>query len=223
MDSWVIDCDQNHAKCADLKNRETLMPTRLLDLSSLPTRQDMIGHESDWQALFSSGSCRLIENAPGTTGRYVALSYCWGNNLAYTTTSGNLQTHKEEGGIRFKQLPKTLKDALIMVRYLGLDLLWADCVCIIQDDKDDWEQEAAQMANVYSNAYLTLAATRAAHCGEGFLQQRKVHGGQIIHFEDESGEFDLHFDYDDCTASPGSFETVVPQPLRLQRVSCSQQ
>jgi hypothetical protein len=110
-----------------------------------------------------------------------------------------------------------------MVRYLGLDLLWADCVCIIQDDKDDWEQEAAQMANVYSNAYLTLAATRAAHCGEGFLQQRKVHSGHIVHFEDESGEFDLHFDYDDCTASPGSFETVVPQPLRLQRVSCSQQ
>jgi hypothetical protein len=82
MDSWVVDCDQNHAKCADLKNRKTLTPTRLLDLSSLPSRQDMIGHESDWQALFSSGSCRLIENAPGTTGRYVALSYCWGNNLA---------------------------------------------------------------------------------------------------------------------------------------------
>jgi hypothetical protein len=35
-----------------------------------------------------------------------------------------------------------------MVRYLGIDHLWADCVCIIQDDKDDWEHEAAQMAEV---------------------------------------------------------------------------
>jgi hypothetical protein len=106
-----------------------------------------------------------------------------------------------------------------MVRYLGLDHLWADCVCIIQDDKIDWEHEAAQMADVYSNAYLTVAATRAAHCGEGFLQARKVDVGEIVHYEDESGEFDLYFNYNDCRAFPGSIETVVNQPLRLQRVS----
>ena len=75
------------------------------------------------------------------------------------------------------------------------------------------------MANVYSNGYLTIAATRATHCGEGFLQPRKVHIGQSVHVEDQEGSFELFFKYDDCTASPGSMETVIRQPLRVQRVS----
>jgi hypothetical protein len=185
-------------------------------------RQDMVEDPTQWHALFHNGSCTLVENASGTNGRYVALSYCWGKSLPYTTTSKNLRTHTQDGGISFRVLPKTLQDALIMVRFLGLDYLWADCLCIIQDDKDDWEHEAARMADVYSNAYLTLAATRAAHCGEGFLQPRKVEVGQKVHFEDQSGEFDLYFEYDDCTASPGAMETVTYQPLRLHRVSHGQ-
>jgi hypothetical protein len=194
------------------------MPTRVLDLTSLPSRQDMAGDPHNWRQLFKDRSCKLRPMTPGTTGRYVALSYCWGKSLAYTTTSGKLAAHQQDGGIAFAQLPKTLQDALLLTRYLGLDFIWADCLCIIQDDKADWEQEAARMAGVYSNAYLTVAATRAAHCGEGFLQARKVGAGDLVHFEDILGAFDLYFVYDDCTISPGSMESVTPQPLRVQRV-----
>ncbi|KAF2825366.1 HET-domain-containing protein [Ophiobolus disseminans] len=149
----------------------------------------MISAHGNWQALFSSGSCKLYKTSCKATGQYVALSYCWGKSLAYTTTTGNLKIHTQHGGIPFSQLPKTLQDAIFMVRYLNIGHLWADCLCIIQDDKADWEYEAAQMADVYSNAYLTIAATRATHCGEGFLQPRKVSDGDKVQFEDAQGHF----------------------------------
>ncbi|CAO2647630.1 Nn.00g085520.m01.CDS01 [Neocucurbitaria sp. VM-36] len=193
------------------------LPSRLLDLSALPERKDLLKFQGDPRSVFAGKSCKLVENGLTSTGQYVALSYCWGKSLAYTTTTTNLVAHKQEQGIKYDNLPKTLQDALFLVRYLGLQYLWADCVCIVQDDKADWEHEAARMADVYSNAYLTIAATRASHCGEGFLQPRKIKSRQSTPFEDEDGSFELYFDYDDCTTSPGSMQTVTYQPLRLHK------
>jgi hypothetical protein len=48
------------------------------------------------------------------------------------------------------------------VRYL-----WIDSLCIVQESFDDWSREAAQMGNVYHNAYLTIAAVSACDSGEG--------------------------------------------------------
>lgn len=172
----------------------------------------------EWPELFSGSACRLVENDPGAIGQYVSLSYCWGKSLAYTTTSKNIQEHKQKGGIPFKQLPETLQDAAYIVRYLGFDHVWADCLCIVQDDKEDWEREAARMADVYSNADLCLSATRASHCREGFLAQRSDKGRQLVQFTDGEGSFPIYFVYRDATASPGSMESVNGQPLRLERV-----
>jgi Heterokaryon incompatibility protein (HET) len=43
-----------------------------------------------------------------------------------------------------------------------LEYLWIDSLCILQDDKIDWQRESANMARVYQNSYLTIAATRSA-------------------------------------------------------------
>ncbi|KAH7074097.1 heterokaryon incompatibility protein-domain-containing protein [Paraphoma chrysanthemicola] len=217
MDVWIENCNEKHSRCAHIKDRKSILPTRVLDLSSLPSRQEMAGDPHTWHELFKDRSCTLKHNTPGSNGRYIALSYCWGKSLAYTTTSTNLATHARDDGIPFAHLPRTLQDALLLTRYLALDYIWADCLCIIQDDKADWEHEAARMADVYSNAYFTLAATRASDCGEGFLKARKVGAGDMVHFEDIRGTFNLSFVYDDCTISPGSMESVTPQPLRVQR------
>jgi hypothetical protein len=36
-----------------------------------------------------------------------------------------------------------------------------DSLCIVQDDAQDWEREAAKMAPILEAAYLTIAATAA--------------------------------------------------------------
>jgi hypothetical protein len=61
----------------------------------------------------------------------------------------------------------SFKDVVAKAWYLGFRYLWIDSLCIIQDDSDDWEAEAARMASVYSNATLTFAATEAADPSEG--------------------------------------------------------
>ncbi|KAK0743070.1 hypothetical protein B0T18DRAFT_174903 [Schizothecium vesticola] len=41
---------------------------------------------------------------------------------------------------------------------MGVRWLWIDSLCIIQDDKDDWEAQAAAMAGIYENSSFTIAA-----------------------------------------------------------------
>jgi hypothetical protein len=46
-----------------------------------------------------------------------------------------------------------------------------DEVCIIQDDPEDWSREAWKMCEVYSNAFLTIAAHDSEHADDGFLDK----------------------------------------------------
>jgi hypothetical protein len=61
---------------------------------------------------------------------------------------------------------------VITTRRLGLRFLWIDALCIIQDSREDWEIESAQMSEIYEGAYVTLAATTCANSDDAFLQQR---------------------------------------------------
>ena len=54
-----------------------------------------------------------------------------------------------------------------MTRKLGVDYIWIDSLCIIQDDEDDWRREFALMEHVYGGSYLNIAASSAT----------SVHGG----------------------------------------------
>jgi hypothetical protein len=40
---------------------------------------------------------------------------------------------------------------------LGLQYLWIDSLCILQDSADDWEIECANMADIYRNAEVTIS------------------------------------------------------------------
>ena len=78
-------------------------------------------------------------------------------------------------------LPKTFQDAINFVRLLGHRYIWIDSLCIVQDDRDDWEREVAHMASIYQNSYLTLAAT-ASRDGRGglfFTQDERHHAQEL--------------------------------------------
>lgn len=62
-------------------------------------------------------------------------------------------------GVPFSELPPTFMDAVTTTQELGIDHIWIDSLCIIQDDPKDWQQEAANMAAIYESAELTIAAT----------------------------------------------------------------
>lgn len=125
---------------------------------NLPTRVLHIGSEHQQP--------RLVESA-GRTGRYAALSHCWGKAQPLTTTSGNFSEHLI--AIQLDRLPKTFREAVLLARRLDLQYIWIDSLCIIQDSKADWDTESSKMAEVYAGATVTLAATSAKDGREGLF------------------------------------------------------
>lgn len=146
--SWLRDCDEQHQCVSD----QPFMPTRVLDLRS-------------------GGKVKLLETH-GMKGRYSALSHCWGKSPTVTTTSASFRSHQE--GISLSALPKTFQDACAISLVLGIQYLWIDSLCIIQGDSADWEREASRMGDVYSNAYLTIAASTSVDTNSGCFTSRKI-------------------------------------------------
>jgi len=69
-------------------------------------------------------------------------------------------------------LSKTFQDAVYAAIQLGFCFIWIDSLCIIQDVRDDWLQQASFMSSVYANSSLNLAATAAADGRGGLFFKR---------------------------------------------------
>jgi hypothetical protein len=59
---------------------------------------------------------------------------------------------------------------------LGLQYLWIDALCIVQDDEEDRAREIELMGHVYENAEVTIVASRAKKVQDGFLQSLLPYG-----------------------------------------------
>ena len=95
--------------------------------------------------------------------RYVALSYTWGKNMAFTTTRKNVRELQANRGLekyfnKLRPLPPAIHDAMDLVRELGERYFWVDSLCIVQDSETSWGLNAKVMDIVYGNAYLTICA-----------------------------------------------------------------
>lgn len=137
--AWIKDCERSHKLCPRIQ--DGILPTRVLDVKGGASYDDL----------------RLAVPLAGSKGRWIALSYCWGKiDGTYRTTTQNIDYYK--GRIPFEKLPRTIRDAVTVTRSLGVQYLWVDALCIIQDSRADWRAEAPKMMNVYRNACLTIAA-----------------------------------------------------------------
>jgi hypothetical protein len=93
---------------------------------------------------------------------YAILSYVWGRleRNYLRTLQGNLYSLEEKGGLVTSNtsLPKTISDAMILVRALGQRYLWVDSICIVQDDDKDKLAQISSMTAIYSLASFTIVA-----------------------------------------------------------------
>lgn len=115
---------------------------------------------------------RLKESVPPDA-KYVALSHCWGSQDKWPrclTTNENYESQLRH--IPWDNLPQTFRDTAVFARKLGLEYVWIDSMCIIQQDEKDWQRESTQMYSVYSNAYVTFAALHAHDSHQGLFSQR---------------------------------------------------
>jgi hypothetical protein len=155
---WQDNCTKKHIRCF---RRDLPLPSRLLDL--LPTTN-----------YSKTERITLVEprdlSKPLNKVRYVALSYCWGEWTGLVTKRGNLANMMHS--ISLEDLPAVVKDAIYVCRKYGIRYLWVDALCICQDDTDEWQSEAANMANVYGGCEFALSALSSSKASEGFLRER---------------------------------------------------
>ncbi|KAK7981553.1 hypothetical protein PG988_003791 [Apiospora saccharicola] len=148
--AWLRECQENHPECR-ARGEHPRLPTRILDVGSMS--------DSQW--------IRLRIPVEDQRGEYLALSYCWGGEQPFTTTTQTLETMKD--GFPASELPPTLRDAVQVTRNLGIRFLWIDALCIVQNSPEDKGREIARMGQIYKNATATIMAAAAESASEGFL------------------------------------------------------
>lgn len=97
---------------------------------------------------------------------YVALSYVWGtvqrlflkrDNSIELGTSGSL----------VGRVSQTIANAITVTKRLGIRYLWADALCILQDQASDKMVNLAFMSDMYEAAALTIIAASGRDVAAG--------------------------------------------------------
>jgi hypothetical protein len=138
VQKWISRCQQEHTLCNSTK--EDNLPHRVLEIQCLrPLR------------------VRVVEGR-SRHGKYACLSYRWGSQTKLKSlNTRNLSLYKAM--IPRRNLYPLVRDAITIASKLRLRYIWIDAYCILQDRKEDWEKEAAEMGSVYERAFLTISAT----------------------------------------------------------------
>ncbi|KAL1852516.1 hypothetical protein Daus18300_012114 [Diaporthe australafricana] len=111
----------------------------------------------------------LTETDP-TTCDFAALSYVWGEK-----EEGKKLLHLNDSTItRFftpnkvnSDVGKTIWDAIAVAQSLDIRYLWADRLCINQDDENDQAAQIGQMDRIYGNAVVTIVAATSKDLSAG--------------------------------------------------------
>ena len=168
--SWLQKCLTSHHKFCN--NVESPLPKRVIYIGRSDTTSDPYLLETD-----------------NEIGAWVALSHCWGQGTSFTTTTTNLLERKK--GIPFTDFPATFRDAITISRRLGIEHLWIDSLCIIQDSASDWLEQSRQMKQVYSNATVTLVAEASEDTHSGIFKSANAGRAKPIHIpvHDSTGNY----------------------------------
>ena len=116
----------------------------------------------------------------------MTLSHCWGGLEVISLTSKNYELFRTQ--VNFTELPKTFQEAVVVTRSLGIQFLWIDSLCIIQDSLEDWRLQAVDMGDIYRNSWCNIAATAAKDSRGGLFQYGERNPAYIkrfkVHIED---------------------------------------
>jgi hypothetical protein len=159
ISNWIDFCNINHEKCKEASPIASLVSKcpagRILDLTATPEEH-----------------VRLV-NGDEVASPYVTLSHCWGDFQPPILTEQNRQQYQK--GIDPASLPRTFVDAIDITRRLGINYLWIDCLCVIQDTENDkdWRIESAKMEHIYQHAWLNIAASKAEDARGGCYSSRE--------------------------------------------------
>ena len=153
---WFKNCCEHHQKC-NTQLDSGWYPRRLVDVSE-PTPRLILTSER-------------IPDGP-----YATMSHCWGPDHFLVLTAENIGDFVS--GIPFSSFLPSFRDAITVVRDLGLRYIWIDSYCIVQNSgsgshKAEKLLDIAQMRKVYANSILNLGSSHAASPHGGCFTSRR--------------------------------------------------
>ncbi|KAL7755761.1 hypothetical protein ACKLNR_014288 [Fusarium oxysporum f. sp. zingiberi] len=152
---WFETCCEEH-ECKPLTSSTPFVPSRLLEIS---------GSDEGTMRI------RLRERqALPVDIRYATLSHCWGSIMPFKLKHELLESCLN--GISLDEISRVFRDAIRVAWRLKIRYIWIDSLCIIQDSREDWEVESAQMGSVYRHGVLNIAATGFSDGSNGLFVQR---------------------------------------------------
>ena len=168
MRHWIKNCDESHDRCFP-KMKDLDYDSALEVTAFLPTRMIEVGDTANGIHPRLIITSEMQKDRPKKLAmKYMALSYCWGREGEMLTTTQQTLPSRTEN-IMFDTMPRAFQDALIISQALSIPYLWIDSLCILQDDARDWQIESSRMADIFSNAYLTVVAAVGSSCHDSFL------------------------------------------------------
>lgn len=145
---WLKDCD-THKGCSSTLSRshkivsaEAMMPKRCIHFRP--------GPGDSWTI--------TLEETQGRFEPYVCLSHRWAQSetVLSQTTIQNYAARIQ--GQQFENIDKIFIDSCRVASQCGIDYVWIDSLCIVQNSEKDWEEETLKMASYYQNARFTIGA-----------------------------------------------------------------
>lgn len=169
-------CTEHHHKCRRKGNADLPIGFQLIDVA----RRSIVE----------------TNNVP-----FMALSYVWGKDTRsslLTATRSTISDYGKEGGLAAVDMPKTIEDAMQICVELGINYLWADRLCIIQDNPEDKMHQIMAMNDIYEKASLVLVSAYGDNMDFGIYgisrsrsmtqRQEDVHGLRLTNLVREEAE-----------------------------------
>jgi hypothetical protein len=195
---WLKDCDSNHGEICNRNFGESTTDARPADDVPL--------------ILIDVVRLYLVESTSNE--KYFALSYVWGTVDMLLTLTENFEARKDPGGLAGLPFPKTMFDAIQLVRSLGETYLWIDALCIVQDDKIQKARDIANMNVVYSKAFATIVAIHGTSADAGLpgVRPKTREPQKVETLIIKAGSEDLDYDPDSSDDNNVAINLVATPP-----------
>jgi hypothetical protein len=118
--------------------------------------------------------------------QYVALSYAWGRDgtdfFIRREQAEKFHRLSEKRGVAniWSELPRTIQDAITLVKALEFRYLWVDVLCTIFDDS---EMDHRAMAQIFSKSFLTVCAADGTGQNVGLKALHTARKEPVQHIE----------------------------------------
>ncbi|VUC24207.1 unnamed protein product [Clonostachys rosea] len=148
--AWLDTCLGSHKECA---KTGAFVPPRLLQVDA-------------------AGNFRLIQKdvvEPGA--RYATFTHCYPMEDSSTQLiQSNIGQFRSS--LPLSHLPLSYRDAFTVLQRMGLQYLWIDRLCVIQDSESDLAAHDNVRSDIYANSFLGIGAAGSSSPGSGLFVER---------------------------------------------------